>query len=118
MTTAAELSARTTCEDLRRQLTTARNTIVELNACKFRLNGLIVARDTEIAALTATIIRLQAQLTALQAEHAERVRDLAFEHGLRVKLEKQLDAAREGLLELPYLGAGQSWDLTILANGV
>lgn len=63
MTTAAELDARTAC-DLCRQLTSAQNTIAELQATKFRLNGLIVARDREIDALQARAEALQAELDA------------------------------------------------------
>ena len=74
MTSAAELDARTRCADLARQLSIAQMTIAELQACRLRLNALVVVRDTDIDALHMAVTRLQAEL----------------------------DAARAGLLELPY----------------
>ena len=64
MPTAARLTTATECADLERRLAIAQNTITELQACKFRLNGLIVARDTEIANLQTQVARLTAELAA------------------------------------------------------
>jgi hypothetical protein len=74
MTTGAEAIATTNCADLRLKLECVNRQNDVLASRVMRLNGLILARDNEIAALTAANERLQAEL----------------------------DAARAGLLKLPY----------------
>lgn len=67
MTTAAEAIIRTECADLRTKLQTAERRIVDLEGCKFRLNGLIVARDVKIAELHDQLSKAYAELDALRA---------------------------------------------------
>ena len=74
MTSAAEAIARTECADLHRRIAALERTITAAEACKFRLNWLLGVRDSEIDALNRQLAKLQAEL----------------------------DAAREGVLELPY----------------
>lgn len=74
MTTAAELLARTDCADLRRDNEDLQRQNDVLTGRVARLNALLVIKEREAEAMEAAIITLQAEL----------------------------DAARAGLLELPY----------------
>lgn len=78
MTAAHQAIVETECIDLQRALDSAERRICELKACKFRLNGLIVKRDEELARLYAANAALRNENARLQDLYAEQEQELAL----------------------------------------